>query len=83
MDELPFRAQELEVFFERHAGGGDGADDEVEGAGVVGGPVGVFVCGDEFVGAEVQGVGFFGRGARDGCYAVGAEGFGVEDAEVA
>ena len=77
------RAQELEVFFERHAGGGDGADDEVEGAGVVFCPVGVFVCGDVFIGAEGHCVGFLSRGAGDGCYAICAEGFGVEDAEVA
>ena len=83
LDELPVRAEELQVFFKRHARGGDGADDEVEGAGVVFSPVGVFVCGDEFIGAEGHGVGFFGGGARDGCYAVCAEGFGVEDAEVA
>ena len=46
-------------------------------------PVGVFVCGDEFISTELHCVGFFSGSAGDGCYAVRAEGFGVEDAEVA
>ena len=46
-------------------------------------PVLVFVSSDEFISAEGHGVGFFSRGAGDGCYAVCAQGFGVEDAEVA
>ena len=62
---------------------GYSADDEVEGAGVVGGPVGIVLSGDEGVGAEFQGVGFFGRGAGDGCYVVCSECFCVEDAEMA
>lgn len=83
MDELPVRAQELEVFLQGHTRGGDGADDEVEGAGVVFVPVGVFVRSDEFISAEFHSVGFLGGCARDGGYAVGAEGFRVENAEVA
>lgn len=48
-----------------------------------GGPVGVFVRGDEGVGAHLQRVGFLGRGAGDGDDGFGVERFGPEEAEVA
>ena len=46
-------------------------------------PVRVVLRGDKLVGAEFQSVGFLGGRAGDGGYLVGAQGFGVEDAEVA
>lgn len=57
-----------------------GVEDEVECEGPVFGPV--FVRrGDEFFGAEGEGVGFFGRRVRDGI-GFGAEGTGPEEPEV-
>jgi len=43
----------------------------------------VFARGDEVVGAEFAGVGFFGACAGDGDDFVCAEGFGPEETEVA
>lgn len=43
----------------------------------------VFACGDEVVGAEFAGVGFFGARAGDGDDFICAEGFGPEETEVA
>ena len=58
-----------------------GVEDEVEGEGVGFGPF-LGVVGDEFFGAEFEGVGFFVRGV--GYYGdFGAEGGGPEDGEVA
>ena len=61
----------------------DGADDEVEGAGVRGRPVLVLARRDVRVRAEREDVGLLGIAARDAYDFVGAEGFGPEDAEVA
>ena len=54
LDELPVCAEQVEVFLQRHVGTGDGRDDQVERARVVGRPVFVVVCGDEVVCADLD-----------------------------
>ena len=76
LDEGAVCAEEHEVLFERHVGRGYRADDEIEGAGMVGGPVFVVVCCDVFVGANFLCVLFFRSGAAYGRDAVGSEGLG-------
>ena len=63
LDECSICAEQHEVLFQGHVRGGHGADDEVEGAGVVGGPVRVVLRGDEGVGAEFKRVVFLRSGA--------------------
>ena len=61
--------------------GGDGIEDEVEAAGVLGHLVGVF-GDDDFVGSEAEGIVFFvGRGGEED--GVGSEGVGEFDAHMA
>ena len=76
LDKGPVGAEEGQVGFEGHVGGGDGADYEIEGAGVVGGPVFVVVCCDIPVRSDFHRVVLFRGGAADGRNAVCSEGLG-------
>ena len=53
LDEGAFCAEEHEVLFEWHVGRRYRADDQIEGAGVVGGPLFVIVCCNIFVGSNL------------------------------
>ena len=63
LDERPRGFEQFQVFGEGHLGRGDGADDEVEGLGVVRCPVLVLVRGDEVVRPEFCGICLLGRGS--------------------
>lgn len=65
-----------------YLGGRDGRDDQVEGAGVVLGPVGIVISGDVGVSAELQSVLLLVVLARDGNDLVGTKGLGEHDTEV-
>ena len=66
LDELPVRAEKHQILLQGHVRRGDGADDEVEGTRVVRRPIGIVVCGNVRVRAELGGVSFLGRAAGDG-----------------
>lgn len=67
---------------ETYLGGRDGGDNEVEGAGVVLGPVGIVIGGDVGISAELQSILLLVVLARDGNDLVGAKGLGEHDTEV-
>ena len=73
LDEGAVCAEEHEILFEWHLGRGYCADDEIEGAGVVGGPVFVVVRCNVFVGSNLLCVLLFRSRAAYGRDAVGAE----------
>ena len=73
LDEGAVCAEEHEILFEGHVGRGYGADDEIEGAGVVRGPVFVVACGNVFVGSNLLCVLLFCSRAAYGGDAVSSE----------
>lgn len=83
MDEGALGAQQGQVVAQRQLGARDGADDEVEGARVVLGPVLIVVGRYVLVGAHLEDVVALAVGARDADDLIRAEGFGEEHAEVA
>ena len=66
LDKGSLGAQELQVASKRHLGRADGGHDQIEGFGVVGGPVLVLVCGDEPRSTHLLGVCLLGAVAAYG-----------------
>ncbi|KAI6756841.1 hypothetical protein HG530_011439 [Fusarium avenaceum] len=83
LDEVTAAAEELEVFAKGHLGAGDGADDQVNGLGVLVGPALIVVGGDVGVGAESEHLVSLGGLAGDTDDLVSAEGLCEENTEVA
>jgi hypothetical protein len=83
LDEVTAAAEELEVVAEGHLGAGDGADDQVDGLGVLVRPALIVVGGDVGVGAESEDLVSLGGLAGDTDDLVSAEGLCEEDTEVA
>lgn len=75
-------AEELEVVAEGHLAAGDGADNDVDGLGVLVGPVLIVVSGDVRVSAESENLVPLGGLAGDTDDLVGAESLCEEDTEV-
>ena len=73
LDEGAVCAEKHEVLFKWHVGRGDCADDEIERAGVVGGPVFIVVRCNVFVGSNLLCVLLFRSGTAYGGDAVGSE----------
>ena len=82
LDEGTANLQEGQVLSHGHLLAGDGADDQVEGTGVLGGPVLVLTSGDVLVGTELEDVVTLVVLAGDTNNAVSTESLGEEDTEV-
>jgi len=82
LDESTTNLQKGEVLGHGHLLAGDGADDKVEGTGVLSGPVLVLSSGDVLVGTELEDIVALVVLAGNANNAVSTESLGEEDTEV-
>jgi hypothetical protein len=82
LDELATDVEQAEVAVDGQAGTGDGADDQVEGVGVLL-LVTLLGGGNEVVGTHLERIFLLGVGAADGDDLVSAQGLGPEETKVA